>query len=790
MTNNCIVLGFGDHGLTVMKDLLRDSSKRGLLRLRHDSIGSSENIEAVRFFHCETDQSVIGLESDEGMFPDLYSAISAISAKKIRARSDETLDLIADAAKVLLQAGGVSAVTPTIDLFIISQFSEESQFVEIDTFLVALVDRLNQFSTFSSPVGPQSLNIVGFYDFASLTDTNHKSGQLRSALLLSERAWIKRQDKVRSKAFSRIYITDQVNDKKQVRSSRARRLQTIAFLQLLIFESLEPAERASLIRTGSGSLESFISSFGIEVVETGVESLCRLAAANYMSKRLNYLTDNNLRIEGHGRIESELNVTEVLDQFQFENSLGQSNLAACELAFSTQLHGIESDVIESVLGESSALDFEKYQDKVSATKLIMIGEVANEVRSLETKLIIPLSKDLSVAIDKDLAKATPVGYIFEQLTIAQNNLAKQDSSLNFDSKRLAIEANNLNLEFKRRYQRFQKYKKLHLNFSKNRWLWFIFPIWLSVLLTPSLTYSIDRLLELWNSSNSNSYYQAVYNFVEQNPIVVFLVCLIVLSLPLSMAGMRFVGAHLQKSFEWFLNAEQGRLVESLRMATTQGPHFEAVSINYKRAVLKGFRRTLSGNVERLKKRISEAQWLERKLIEYYDDDLRSENHGADVCVYSIINAQSSLDQIQNILPATPVSVTKVAEDEGVPNVFVDWGKRFQRNLLSPLAVIDRTSRHYRSRFENENRSEFKATFKRRSSDFFTRITQKFSANVNALGEVRSFAFRGDDFAAITDPAHHLRVNFNINETAGLGSPGKLYLVKVVTSLQLAEKGQN
>lgn len=789
MANNCIVLGFGDHGLTVMKDLLRDSSKRGLLRLRYDSINSSENIDAVRFFHCETKQSATGLESDEGMFPDLYSAISAISAKKIRARSDETLDQIIDAAKLLLQTGGDSVATPTLDLFIISQFSEENQLVEIDTFLVALIDRLNHLSTFSSPVGPQNLNIVGFYDFASLTDTSQESGQLRSALLLSEKGWIKRQDKVRSKALSRIYITDQVNDKKQVRSARARRLQTIAFLQLLIFEKLEPAERASLIRSGSGSLDSFISSFGIEVVETGVESLCRLAAANYMSKRLNYLTDNSLRIEGHGRIGSELNVTKALDQFQLDNSSGQNNLAAFELAFVAQLQDIESDVIESALGDSLPLDFEEYQDKVSAAKLIMIGEVANEVRSLETKLITPLSKNLSVAIDKDLAKATPIGYILEQLNTVQNNLAKRDSSLNFDSRKLTIEVSNLNLEFKRRYHRLKKYKKLHLNLSKNRWLWFIFPIWLSVLLTPSLTYSIDRLLGLWHTSASNSYVQAVFNFFAQNPIVVFLIC-IVLNLLLSVAGMRFVSAHLQKSFEWFLNAEQGRLVESLRMATTQGPHFEAVSINYKRAVLKGFRQTLSNNIERLKKRISEAQWLERKLIEYYDDDLRSEKSGADVCVYSIINAQSSLDQIQDILPATPVSVTKIAEDEGVPNVFINWEERFQRNLLSPLAVIDRTSGHYRSRFENENRSEFKATFKRRSSDFFTRITQKFSANVNALGEARSFAFRGEEFAAITDPAHHLRVNFNINETAELGSPGKLYLVKVVTSLRLAEKGKN
>ena len=788
MSNPSIVIGFGDYGLSVIRKLLLDSAIQGMLDWSEKtSMSNSRSILGVRFFHFY--RSGHNTENTEEAFGDLYGQITHHSLGDWLKNKDEVMASVKEASDSLLRIGvGVTkgGVTQMLDVFAIANPDENGFSIDaLDAYMDPIIIRLNQLAPFQLDAGTALINYIEFLDYqdisSRLPETLSKSRELHASVVKWERR--RRQSGQANKGYGRIYLSDG-STRAGIIDSIERQLQLVAFLQLLLFEEIEPEVRRPWVYREIQA--PILSSFGISVAEYGIESLSRSAAARFLSRRYEYLAGN----DSPSHFDSEhspLHIQEQIHRVDVDNLVGRFGVDYLNSTLVGSLEEIRKDLTEKFeeLVLESNIDDQRIQIllndldlQYSRTEVQLADKVLEKLAEFRSKTIAKHREEMEAAIAADLSAPIPIGLIIEQLEEASNHIAEKRESI-----RKKYFQRNKRSTLKSIAYSFSKYllfNSQRLNLEKNRWVWALFSIVCCIGVTPVFFEYIRIIPNIWQSAS-------VFNeplftdYIFEYPAFSFVFLLMTLGVSTYYSGVNYVSRALAQAFSWFLNPQRGSIHSVLNnISRNQNPVVQ-LGLDIKDSLSAEVMQMLDEVTQLLKRRQSEARWLTTQL-RIMKDRIPVRKSGSlemiNRTVYQILD-EKALITMENFLPAQQAVIERQGEADGIPSLFEAWGEKYNNRLLRPIPYIDEMSNYYRDKFVGL--SDTGGEKSEQMEHYVDTVSNHFTANfVGPEGDQR-YAFIGSQFTS-EELKSLLASQLTIRDIHSLDKRGKIYLLAISSGL--------
>ena len=265
MINPSIVIGFGDHGLGVIRKLLLDSAIQGMLDWSEKtSVSNASSVLGVRFFHFY--RASQNAENVEEAFGDLYGQIAHHSIADWTNTKGAVIAAIKEATDALRRIGvgmAKGGQAQMLDVFVIANPDETGFAINaLDSYMGPIIISLNELAPFQTDAGTARINFIEFLDYQNISSREAEILDKSKALQASVAKWEqhRRKSGQPNKGYGRIYLSDGNTGAGSITRSE-RQLQLIAFLQLLLFEQIAPETRRPWVYRAVDA--SILSSFGI-----------------------------------------------------------------------------------------------------------------------------------------------------------------------------------------------------------------------------------------------------------------------------------------------------------------------------------------------------------------------------------------------------------------------------------------------------------------------------------------------------------------------------------------------
>ncbi len=642
------------------------------------------------------------------MMRDLYRQIQEVEP---RGTPEEDLAAAMDAAAdKLLSASARAArdqVAPLgLDVIVVAHPTGREVIGLLDLMMTAGMEKLdNKQNLVRAVQGSEALSFLEILDFDHYWDRSPEGLRIREAVRNSVERWQSKREQ-RQPAFGRCYLVDG-HTRDGVRDTRHRLDEISLFLEFLLFED----QRGTFQRLyqSAGARESPVATFGVRLMERSAGLLSRLAAARFGIGWLDYLAgtealpedDATLAVREHLRSYRPANLDRLLHREALEGLLGQ------------EMQSLEQDLLAL---EPEDPDWpervrRQYRSRVQSLRARLSGGASTRMVEVSQEHLAGLDVELRAGIDADLhnpQRPVPLGTVIDELEDTLKDLDVAGEAL----PEATAEAGETFRELERLHADYRAFNSQRVEVEGLKKWWLLFALVLAAALTPIGVELLDDIPPPDDTAFLLKYaYQAVQWI--KNPVAVGLIMFLGCWALGAGAMQRRVAARVDRARRFFNDPERGRFTGRLRGDLGPGgplrrpleSFLAALLHNLSLSVRSEVSRELGRALGRLRERRREVRWLREQLREFLRmqglsmDGRRHELHRRGGT--GIRHSVERDEDFEQMLKSNPPGLARFRSIQGTLNPFALWDQRYGRDLLFPMAFIDRLSRIYRDPFQRE-----------------------------------------------------------------------------------------